>query len=257
MDGGTFQACASPKQYFLLSDSEGQHTFQVRAKNASGAVDPIPAQYTWTVDSIDPKITFTERPGTATGPRSYDEWITNDRSPSWAWTVWDVNLVPGSSIDCELYDDTNNRYILDYDSVCSSPFTFEGELPDADYMFGLSTEDKAGNYGCRYNYFQVDTVAPKVSAMKPTGSLVGRYANVVVNFDDTVYGSEQFVNIYRKGTTTPLAVYRSYGNDSKKVELSPKSALKPATWYTVKVTTGVTDGANNLEVPKTWSFKTK
>ena len=34
-------------------------------------------------------------------------------------------------------------------------------------------------------------------------------------------------------------------------------ALARGTWYTVKVTTGVNDGANNLEAPKTWSFKTR
>jgi hypothetical protein len=67
IDAGSFQTCPSPKQYFLLS--EGQHTFQVRAKNASGDLDPTPPQHTWTVDSIDPRITFTERPGYATGPR--------------------------------------------------------------------------------------------------------------------------------------------------------------------------------------------
>ncbi len=41
------------------------------------------------------------------------------------------------------------------------------------------------------------------------------------------------------------------------IELSPKSYLKRDTRYTVKVTTGVNDGVNNLETPYTWSFKTK
>ena len=65
------------------------------------------------------------------------------------------------------------------------------------------------------------------------------------------------MNIYKKGTTTPLAVYRYYGDGDKKVEIDPKASLARGTRYTVKVTTGVTDGANNLETPKTWSFKTK
>jgi hypothetical protein len=68
----------------------------------------------------------------------------------------------------------------------------------------------------------------------------------------------KIVNVYRKGSNTPLAVYRyahSYGDEE--IELDPKNTLKRDTWYTVKVGTGVTDGANNLEAPKTWSFKTK
>lgn len=49
----------------------------------------------------------------------------------------------------------------------------------------------------------------------------------------------------------------SYDDGDKKIELDPKAYLKRDTRYTIKVTTGVTDGANNLEAPKTWSFKTK
>jgi len=41
------------------------------------------------------------------------------------------------------------------------------------------------------------------------------------------------------------------------IELDPKKSLRSGTRYTAKVTTGVNDGANNLEAPKTWSFKTK
>ncbi len=52
-------------------------------------------------------------------------------------------------------------------------------------------------------------------------------------------------------------VYRSAYNGDKEIESSPKNYLKRDTWYTVKVTSGVNDGANNLAAPKTWNFKTK
>jgi hypothetical protein len=62
-----------------------------------------------------------------------------------------------------------------------------------------------------------------------------------------------FRNIYRKGSTnTPLGVYR-YAYE-KKIYLSTNNSLKLDTWYTVKVTTGMTDGANNLAAPYKWSF---
>jgi len=38
-------------------------------------------------------------------------------------------------------------------------------------------------------------------------------------------------------------------NLGTRVELDPKNNLKGDTRYTVKVTTGVNDGANNLEAP--------
>jgi hypothetical protein len=229
----------------------------VRAKNASGAVDPVPAQHTWTVDSLRPKITFTERPGNATGTDEWDDWITNDTTPTWAWTIEDANPVPAED-ECYLYDDTNERYILnDFSCSSSSPYTFGGELPDGYYYFDISTYDKAGNYESTTNYFEVDTVAPTVVSAKPTGRLVKPSADVLVTFDDEIYRSGKFVNIYRRGSTTPLAVYRYAYNGDKEIEISPKSYLKRDTWYTVKVTTGVNDGANNLEVPKTWNFKTR
>ncbi|MDP8901130.1 MAG: Ig-like domain-containing protein [Actinomycetota bacterium] len=99
-------------------------------------------------------------------------------------------------------------------------------------------------------------MAPKFVSGTPTGGRVSRYADVTVIFDDNIYGSKKFVNVYKRGSNTPLPVsYRDeYG---KKIVISMKAAFRRDTWYTVKVGTGVNDGANNLEAPKTWSFKTR
>lgn len=249
IDGGNFQPCASPKQYFLLS--EGQHTFQARAKDASGNVDQTPAEHTWTVDSRSPKVTFTEKPRA----------VTNDKTPSWAWTIEDANL--GSSDYCRLYEAAGDYRTIYSSSECSSPFNFGAELPDGDYGFWIQAGDRAGNYGYSdTSYFEVDTVAPKIVSVKPTGHLVKTSSRVVVKLDDSLYESNGFVNIYEKGSNKPLAVYRDnhYDPDTYDpvaVELSPKRSLKRDTRYTVKVGTGVNDGANNLAVAKTWAFKTK
>lgn len=205
LDGGAFQLCSLPEQYYFAI-SEGQHTFQVRAKNADGVVamaEPNPGE-------------------------------TN----------------------CELYDVTNDRYIVSRSSVCSSPFTFGGELPDALYYLALYTYDKVGHPGEVSNLLEVDTAAPKFVSGKPTGKRVSPNADVAVTFDDDVYASAKFVNSYKRGSNTPLAVFRE-NYTSKQIRISPKSSLKRDTWYTAKVTTGVNDGANDLEAPKIWSFKTR
>ena len=49
---------------------------------------------------------------------------------------------------------------------------------------------------------------------------------------------------------------RAEGRDHL-IVLDLKNNLKGDTRYRVKVTTEVTDGANNLEAPYSWSFKTK
>jgi hypothetical protein len=255
LDGNGFHPFTSPKTYTFLS--EGQHTFLTYATDADGQIDPSGEQYTWTVDSFGPKITFTQRPGRQMNPGDDYTWITNDRSPTWAWTAEDPHLTFDTP-RCYFYDWGAGAREIFWNVPCSSPYAFEGELPDGYYKFQVYAKDEAGNSGGGSTFFYVDTVAPRVLTTKPSGTRVSRYANVVVAFDDKVYGSKQFVNVYRRGSNTPLAAYRyahSYGD--KEIEIDPKNALKSDTRYTVKVTTGVNDGANNLEAPKTWNFKTK
>ena len=47
LDSGTFAACDSPRSYGPLA--RGEHTFEVRARAADGAVDETPASRTWTI----------------------------------------------------------------------------------------------------------------------------------------------------------------------------------------------------------------
>ena len=62
LDGGGFTACTNPQNHSSLSESS--HTFQVRAIDAVGNVDPTPASFTWTVDTgiwhNDDVITYTQ-----------------------------------------------------------------------------------------------------------------------------------------------------------------------------------------------------
>ena len=60
LDGGAWGACSSPKSYSSLA--EGNHTFHVRATDAAGNVDPTPATFTWTVDTIAPADDDRRRP---------------------------------------------------------------------------------------------------------------------------------------------------------------------------------------------------
>ena len=56
LDGGAWGACSSPETIGLLAD--GSHTFDVRAVDAAGNVDPSPDSHTWTVDTVAPDSSF-------------------------------------------------------------------------------------------------------------------------------------------------------------------------------------------------------
>jgi len=57
LDTAPWEACTSPKEYTGLA--QGPHTFQVRAINAAGEIDPTPAEAAWTVGTIPPVLTLT------------------------------------------------------------------------------------------------------------------------------------------------------------------------------------------------------
>jgi len=54
LDGGSWAACSSPRDYSSLTP--GSHTFDVRAIDKAGNVDPAPVTRTWTVDPTLPVI---------------------------------------------------------------------------------------------------------------------------------------------------------------------------------------------------------
>ena len=59
LDGLEATVCSSPKTYTGLPD--GEHTFEVTARNSLGAVDETPAEHIWTV-AVPPETTITARP---------------------------------------------------------------------------------------------------------------------------------------------------------------------------------------------------
>ncbi|WP_374689745.1 Ig-like domain-containing protein, partial [Promineifilum sp.] len=55
LDGGVWTTCSSPHNYTGLSN--GSHTFEVRAIDATGNTDPTPASYTWVINTAPPPTT--------------------------------------------------------------------------------------------------------------------------------------------------------------------------------------------------------
>lgn len=91
LDAGSFSACTSPQNYSSLAD--GSHTFQVRAIDGVGNIDPTPASFTWTIDAIAPSVTINQAAGqvdpTSNSPINF-EVVFNE--PVTGFTDTDVTL---------------------------------------------------------------------------------------------------------------------------------------------------------------------
>src|SRR5262249_47403091 len=78
LDGGAWKSCTSPR---MMSVSSGQHTFAVRAIDATGKVDPTPATRTWTSDDSFPALEITKvPPDPSSDPRPAIEFTCDDSS---------------------------------------------------------------------------------------------------------------------------------------------------------------------------------
>ena len=120
MDDGGWSACSSGKAYSSLS--QGQHTFRVRAKDASGTADPSPAKRTWKVDTVAPKTTITSGPKSPTKSRTATFTFSSSES--------------GSTFECRLDGGSWQ--------TCSSPKTYSG-LNKGTHTFRVRAVDEAGN----------------------------------------------------------------------------------------------------------------
>jgi hypothetical protein len=120
LDGASFASCASPANYAGLG--LGSHTFQVRAIDAVGNIDPTPAIYTWVVDGNAPDTTITTNPPA----------LTNSTSASFAFTSTEA----GSTFECNI---DGSAF-----ASCTSPQNYTS-LAEGSHTFQVGAIDPAGN----------------------------------------------------------------------------------------------------------------
>jgi MYXO-CTERM domain-containing protein len=120
LDGAAFSACTAPVTYPSLS--EGQHTFQVRARDAQGNTDTTPASYTWTLDLTTPETSITSAP----------DAFSSQTSATFAFSTNEA----GATLECALDSTTF--------SPCTSPATYSN-LGEGEHTFQVRSRDVASN----------------------------------------------------------------------------------------------------------------
>ncbi len=136
-EGGSFVSCSSPQTYTGLG--EGSHTFEVRAVDDAGNIDPSPENYTWSVDTTVPETTITDQPAAISSSVN---------------ATFEFSSEPGADFECAL-----NSGAL---APCTSPKTFSDLSPNREHTFRVVATDEAGNVDptpARYTW-TIDNVEP-------------------------------------------------------------------------------------------------
>jgi hypothetical protein len=165
IDAGAWGACTSPRAYASLT--EGQHAFEVRAKDLLGNADPSPATVGWTVDTTAPE--------TALGPEP--PAIGMNVSPAFTFSSPDAS----AAFECRLDDQPFEP--------CASPKTYEG-LTDGEHSFEARAKDPAGNLdasAAALSWFLDGTAPNTVIGNAPSGT--SPFTSAAVSFHSADFES--------------------------------------------------------------------
>ena len=100
LDGGAYAACASPLTLPTLG--EGPHTFHVRATDVAGNVDPSPAGWSWTIDTVPPAAGMNNPGSHLSGTVSLSSTSTDVGGTGVASTTFEYSAAGTRRVDADL-----------------------------------------------------------------------------------------------------------------------------------------------------------
>jgi fibronectin type 3 domain-containing protein len=215
LDGAAFTACTSPKSYTALTNA--QHTFQVRATDPAGNVDPTPATLSWTVDSIAPTVSSTIPTTNATNVPPITTVVANFSEAMNPATITTSTFTVkkkqgGSPVSATVtYDPTTNKATLQPTSNLAGQTAYTATITG-----GTSgVKDLAGNalgttYSWNFTTSILDTSPPTVTLTAPTNgaNVKGSVTLSATASDNVIVSSVSFlVNgaVVSTDTTSPYS----------------------------------------------------
>ncbi len=168
LDGGGFTACTSPGNYSSLID--GEHSFHVRAFDGAGNVDPTPASFIWTVDTVAPETSVASGPDAVTSSTSASLGYSGDALGGTAVAGYECRLDDAAFVPCG-----------------SSSESFSG-LAAGEHTFEVRAVDEAGNVDASpaSAVWTVDLTAPKTTITgHPDPTTLARRATFVFDAADS------------------------------------------------------------------------
>jgi subtilisin-like proprotein convertase family protein len=139
--GAAFSHCTEPEDFAGLPD--GSYSFQVRARDVAGNVDPSPAIRTWTVDTVAPAPALIS---------PVDGSLTQDATPAVSGTAGTAAGDDGT-VTIKLFSGTlaaglpAHTLIVPRDGVSGAWSAESPSLADGTYTVRAEQADSAGNLG--------------------------------------------------------------------------------------------------------------
>jgi hypothetical protein len=161
LDSGSWGSCTSPSGYPGLS--EGAHTFEVRAVDEAGNIDPTPASRSFAIDVTAPESQINS------GPSGF----TTNASPSFGFTSND----PGAMFECRLDGSAWTS--------CEPPRALSS-LSESAHLFEVRATDALGNVEASpaQRSFTVDTSAPDTQIDSGPSGITGPAPAVSFSSDE-------------------------------------------------------------------------
>ncbi len=181
LDGGSFASCTSPADYSL---PDGPHTFEIKAIDPAGNPSPISPPYSWTIDTVNPVVTLSDKPPA----------LTNQTTASFSFT----SNKPASTFECKL-----DAAVF---SKCTSPVVYSG-LGDGSHTFAVRATAVTTGLPTTYTW-RIDTAAPETTIT--SGPIpVSNSPSATFTFSSSEAGST-FVCSLDAGGISPCASPTSY-----------------------------------------------
>ena len=146
LDGGGWYPCTSPDQLTGLAD--GNHTYEVRAIDQAGNVDPSPASYMWLVDTTPPMVNLT---APADGeillaPSTFNiEWQAQDPDPASGLASFDLEYSTDGGATWNSIAAGLDPNTVCAGGLCSYDWTLHPDLFGGNGMVRVTATDLAGN----------------------------------------------------------------------------------------------------------------
>jgi hypothetical protein len=147
VDNGSWSAWSTDTSAYITGLSDGAHTFEVKARDEAGNVDPTPADASFTVDTTPPVLTLNQ-------PKPSRLWPPNGRMVTVSFSGNAQEQVNGSGLDTVTYTMIDEYGKYGSSGTIASDFSFKLSLeserdpndPDGRiYTVTVTAVDKVGN----------------------------------------------------------------------------------------------------------------